>query len=68
VQSQRQLRRGRQKDKVQEFGSLTAVEEDRGLFGCLEAVSGTMVEVLDDLLKVLARGAKCVSLSSEQSD
>ena len=47
------------------LGSLTVVDEARGLFGGLGAGSGVMVEVEDERLKVLAKGARCVSLSSE---
>lgn len=46
------------------LGSLTAVDEARGLFGGLGAGSGVIVEVEDERLKVLAKGARCVSLSS----
>lgn len=46
------------------LGSLTAVDEERGLFGGLDEGSGVMVEVEDERLKVLAKGARCVSLSS----
>lgn len=46
------------------LGSLTAVDEARGLVGGLGAGSGVIVEVEDERLKVLAKGARCVSLSS----
>lgn len=47
------------------FVSLVRVEElERGLVGL--AGSFVMVDVEEDLLKVLARGARCVSLSSGQ--
>ena len=45
------------------LGPLTVVDEASGLLGL--AGSGVMVEVDEERLKVLARGAKCVSLSSE---
>jgi hypothetical protein len=41
---------------------LTVVDEASGLPFC--ALSGMMVEVEDERLKVLAKGARCVSLSS----
>lgn len=47
------------------MGSLTVVVEDSGLLGGLDDGSGVMVEVEEERLKVLARGARCVSLSSE---
>lgn len=47
------------------LGSLTVVVEDSGLLGGLDDGSGVMVEVEEERLKVLARGARCVSLSSE---
>jgi hypothetical protein len=46
------------------LGSLTVVDEASGLPFC--ALSGMMVEVEDERLKVLAKGARCVSLSSGQ--